>query len=391
MILKDLEKIQEQDLQELVNNSVFERKTLEYKLTLPGNTDSEKKEFLADVSSFANAAGGDLVYGILQDNEIGLPKELGGLEVQNVDQEILRLESIIRDGIQPRLTVRSQQIQLTNSKVALIVRVQGRSWISPHRVVFRDWNKFFSRGTNGKYEMDVTELRLAFNWSGSFIEKIRSFREDRISKIHANETPVPLEQGAKIVLHLIPITAFDPSNQLSVEEIASQDEKLRPIMVGHNIDQRYNLDGFLTLGAHQSGETWSYLQVFRNGIFEAVEGAMLGSQRIIPPSLYEQELIESLQHYLPAMKALNVALPIFVFLTFVGVKGYSMGLHKSIFRRVEGSPIDREVLIFPEVMVERYDCKIEDVFRPIFDSVWNSCGYSRSLNYDKEGKWQPQT
>lgn len=117
---------------------------------------------------------------------------------------------------------------------------------------------------------------------------------------------------------------------------------------------------------------------------------MLGEDQIIPASSYEGELIKSVPGYLSVFKALNVALPIFVFLTFVGVKGYSMDLHKSIFGRDEGSPIDREMLILPEVIVETYDCKIEDVLRPIFDSIWNACGYPKSPNYDKEGKWQPQ-
>ena len=391
MIPRDLEKISEQDLQELINNSVLEHKTLEYKLTLPGNTNSEKKEFLADVSSFANSVGGDLIYGVLQDKETGFPKELTGLEVQNIDQETLRLESIIRTGIQPRLTVKSQPIRLANSKFVLIVRVQSRSWIGPHRVVFQGCDKFYSRGTNGKYEMDVTELRMAFNWSGSNIEKIRSFKEDRTSKIYAGKTPVPLELGAKIILHLIPITASDPSQQLDVQKIASHQQKLMP-MIWSSGNYRYNLDGFLTYSAGNSTRTHSYVQMFRNGVIEAVDGTLLEGGQIIPASDFEEELIKSVPGYLSVLKALSVALPVFVFLTLVGVKGYSMGLDRYVFipRRVEGSPIDREVLILPEVMVERYDCKIEDVLRPIFDSVWNSCGYPRSLNYDKEGKWHKQ-
>ena len=56
---KPLEAIEENDLQALVDNQVAERKTIEYKESLPGNADGDKKEFLADVSSFANASGGD--------------------------------------------------------------------------------------------------------------------------------------------------------------------------------------------------------------------------------------------------------------------------------------------------------------------------------------------
>jgi predicted HTH transcriptional regulator len=60
---KPLETLVESDLQSLVDDEVREVKTVEYKRSLPGNSDSEKKEFLADVSSFANAAGGHLICG----------------------------------------------------------------------------------------------------------------------------------------------------------------------------------------------------------------------------------------------------------------------------------------------------------------------------------------
>lgn len=40
---------------------------LDYKRDLPGDKDAEKKEFLADVTSFANAGGGDIVFGIVED------------------------------------------------------------------------------------------------------------------------------------------------------------------------------------------------------------------------------------------------------------------------------------------------------------------------------------
>ena len=61
---KSLDKITESDLQELIDNGVAEGKTLDYKEKLSGNSDAEKKEFLYDVSSFANASGGNLIFGI---------------------------------------------------------------------------------------------------------------------------------------------------------------------------------------------------------------------------------------------------------------------------------------------------------------------------------------
>jgi len=64
MISKRLEDIGEVELDSLIANGVPEGKTIEYKKVLPGNFDGDKKEFLADVSSFANTAGGDLIFGI---------------------------------------------------------------------------------------------------------------------------------------------------------------------------------------------------------------------------------------------------------------------------------------------------------------------------------------
>ncbi|MFC1592991.1 helix-turn-helix domain-containing protein [Candidatus Omnitrophota bacterium] len=155
MINNDIEAITENDLQALIDNEVLECKTMEYKQALPGDSDREKKEFLADVSSFANASGGDLIYGIAEDKNTGKPKPLDGLEIENDDKEILRLDHIIRTGIQPRLpSINIRAIPLENAKVALIIRVV-KSWISPHRVILGDHDKFYSRNSNGKYPLDV--------------------------------------------------------------------------------------------------------------------------------------------------------------------------------------------------------------------------------------------
>jgi predicted HTH transcriptional regulator len=130
---KPLESIEESDLQALVDNQVSERKTIEYKAALPGNADGDKKEFLADVSSFANASAGDLIYGIRE--QYGVPVELSGLQLSDVDAEILRLESCIQTGIAPRLfrIVETHSIALpSKQRYAFIIRIR-KSWMAPHK------------------------------------------------------------------------------------------------------------------------------------------------------------------------------------------------------------------------------------------------------------------
>ena len=391
MIPIDPNQITEENLQALIDNKVVERKTIEYKQALPSNSDKGKREFLADVSSFANTSGGDLIYGIIEDKKTGAPKSLEGLSIENVDQEILRLDNMIRAGIEPRMpSVSIRHIPLKNSRVALIIRV-AKSWISPHRVTYKGHDKFYSRSSNGKYPLDVAELRVAFNLSETITERIRNFRLDRISKIFDNETPVPFYDNPKIVLHLIPIISFNPAQSYDIEKIASQPAKLKPIYCS-GWNDRYNLDGFLSYSAGREEKSHSYVQLYRNGIIEAVEGLLLEPHEetlFIPSIAYEKELIISLTNYLSLLKTLNVELPIFIFLTLLRVKGYLMAVNTWRFRTHETHTIDRDVLLLPEVIVGSYDTPSDKILKPCFDSIWNACGFPRDLYYNAAGEWTP--
>lgn len=391
MINKDIEQVTKDDLQTLVDNAVLERKTLEYKQALPRNSDSAKKEFLADVSSFANASGGDLIFGITENKKTGAPKSLDGLSIENPDQEILRLENTIRDGIEPRIpSISTRSIPLDSAKVALIIRVP-KSWSAPHRVIWGGHDKFFSRSSNGKYPLDVSELRSAFNLSETMTERIRNFRLDRISKIYANETPVPFHDNPKIVLHLIPIISFNPAQAYDISRVASGDVRMVPIY-SSGWNNRYNLDGFLVYSRGEGGKAHSYVQLFRNGIIEAVEGLLLEphkEQLLIPSIAYEQQLIRSLTEYLSILKALNVEPPIFIFLTLLDAKGYTMGIDTWRYWVHERHTIDRDVLPLPEVMIDNYEDSAEKILKPCFDSIWNACGFAGDFYYNDEGKWDP--
>ncbi len=385
MINKSIGEITEQDLQTLVAQKELEGKTIEYKQELPGNTDTDKKEFLADISSFSNSSGGDLIYGVVEDQ--GMPKALDGLDIGDFDQIKQRLENLVRDGIEPRIpSLNIQPVPLSNTRTALVIRVP-KSWSSPHRVRYQGHDKFYSRNSTGKYQLDVAELRIAFNLSETVTERIRNFRRDRISNIVANETPILLPDTAKMVLHLIPITAFSSVQSHELSKIASHSEKMSPMFSSSGWSNRYNLDGFLTY-ADGGEQKHSYVQLFRNGIIEAVETSMLEPTehgRLIPSLLYEQKLIHSLSNYLSVLETLTVEPPIFVFLALLGVKGYRMGTNRFI-HVYEDHVIDRDIILLPEITIENYQVIAEDVLKPCFDSIWNACGFPSSLNY-KDGKW----
>lgn len=101
MINKSIKDIIVEKFKILKDNGVPEGKIIEYKQDLKLFQDNDKKEFLYDVSSFANATGGDLIFGISENRETGLPETLAGISISNFDEEIRKIESLMRDGIVP--------------------------------------------------------------------------------------------------------------------------------------------------------------------------------------------------------------------------------------------------------------------------------------------------
>lgn len=82
---KPLDQLDENDLLVLIAEGLSERRVRDYKAALPGNSEGERKEFLYDVSSFANAAGGHLIYGMVEEG--GIPIQLPGIAIANAEAE----------------------------------------------------------------------------------------------------------------------------------------------------------------------------------------------------------------------------------------------------------------------------------------------------------------
>jgi predicted HTH transcriptional regulator len=84
-----LTQVDESTLQRLIAAKVAEARDIEYKRDTYGGGDADHAEWLADASSFANTAGGDLIIGIKA--IAGVPTTISPLTI-DLDHEILRLE-----------------------------------------------------------------------------------------------------------------------------------------------------------------------------------------------------------------------------------------------------------------------------------------------------------
>jgi hypothetical protein len=389
MISNRLEEIGEADLDDILANGVTEGKTIEYKKVLPGNSDSEKKEFLADVSSFANTTGGDLIFGI--DEAQGAPAGIPGLVLSDPDLEVRRLDSIISDGLEPRIRFATRVIQRNGSLPALVLRTE-RSWIGPHRVIFKGHDKFYARNSAGKYPMDVSELRSAFTLASSVTEQVRRFRADRLARLSDNKTPVTLVAGlSRTVLHCIPLESFSRTVQYDVLKYSQpwQTASFPPVIPGSGWSHRINLDGIATYCGGVDG-SMAYTQLFRNGIIEAVEAYWLninrgGGTRTLPHLAVEREILGYLGKLFDIQKGLGVNPPIAVALTLTETRGLKMASEMYPFD--SGASIAEDNLILPETVVESFDEPPSKILKPLFDLVWNACGFLKSRNFDDHGNW----
>lgn len=278
MIQKPFDRIDKTDIDALVADEVREGRTLDYKEKMPGNADKDKKEFLADVSSFANASGGDMLFGVVEKRDgegkaTGQPDSASGLAGINVDAEIRRLDNMVRDGIKPRIAgVHIRPIEGFADGPLLLMRIP-RSFAAPHMVTFQEHSRFYSRNSAGKYPLDVGEIRTAFAFSATLPESVRRFRDERLGRILAGETPIGPNDGPKIVLHLLPIRSFDPANQIDIAKVAENSQKLIPIY-SSGWGPRYNFDGYLCHNTRDD-TCHSYAQVFRSGAIESVDTRIL--------------------------------------------------------------------------------------------------------------------
>lgn len=385
------------DLQTLIDAPVTEGQHLEFKRELPANGREASAEFISDVSAFANATGGELVYGMDQDAS-GNASCLLPLDI-NPDLVTLQLQNKLDGSIEPRLPgiqVRPVAVEVGGKQgFAVVVRVP-QSWMGPHRNTVDQ--RFYLRVGPQKRPMDVTELRARFTNNEGLALRQRNFRTERVSRLISGQTPMLLHPNPVLAFHLLPAQAVLGEMAVDVKRYlyeASHNSCMYLPVFGSSPPARcmVNLDGvFAEAPSHAVGVS-SYSLFFREGFFEAALAIDHRPEKdgptTLPAAWYEKQCVRLVAAFRSQLEELGYRTDMTAMLSLINFEGVRLGYDTFNLSLLNGrGTFDRAVSLLPDVRIPE-EMEPEDALRPLFDTVWQCCGHSRSYNYTVEGKWQP--
>lgn len=217
-----------ENLQQLLGQE--ETSSLEFKQSAAlTNTDPHKKELVRDVTALANAAGGTIVYGIVEENGIATVIDEG------IDVAPEWIEQVLESNAEPKVAgVVVKRIPLSEGRWAFAIEVPQATALAPHQS--KQHHQYFRRHGRKVLPMLDHEVRDLMR-RGSAPHLYLTFRlYHRIDDIFqlkvaiGNRSAAPAEYGA---VHVGLSLSLAPPNKLqnfNVEEAIGQlDEDTYPL------------------------------------------------------------------------------------------------------------------------------------------------------------------
>lgn len=377
-----IDSVTKEIIEGLIDN-VSESTQVDFKKEIHIRKDEDKKEFLADVVSFASTMGGDLIYGISENK--GVAQAFHPIEIPDLDQFKLSLSSIIRDGIEPRINFRIKEF-LFEDKYIVLLRI-FKLFPGPPMITYKNTSKFFSRGALEKYQMNYLQIRNAFNSAATINESFKEFRNDRInhylSATDGNDSSKPF-----ILFHIYPMNEVNfEINNIPYTEITKALYPINPDGSGY----KFNIDGFLML-SHLKSPTENKLtqnQLFYNGAIEIYDDRIL-ERRVHDPLIISVELLsvenKIIRSFLQVYKFYNsnsIFPPFICNLSLINV-GNSLAYIQNSYD-FNFTKNFRQNLIFIESIINPNSTKPINSLRQILDDLWRAYGISKSPSFNDEG------
>ncbi len=360
-----------------------ESQTLEFKGAAVGTSDNDRKEFLKDVTALANTAGGLLIYGIIEKESVA--DDVIALVIPSIDKEILRLQNILKDAVEPRLiSVEMREVPLNAGGCALLVKVP-QSWRPPHRVTFGNSNRFYLRHSKGVFEPDTEGLRQVFNSGLDQERQLEAWREERLDRLRSGARGFRVDGNGVALVQVASLARGQANFQIPSVHKCNLDF-LPPMLASST--HRWNFDGLLLHAPQARDDTVSaYTQIFsswkvemaRGNFIEQIDGRSTLRFGILVRSLYT-----AANRSIRGMVKHGGFGPFAVAVTISGLAGSTM-------TREYRAKIDRDTLRFPILIVsgEATGVGLEEQMLPIWDGLWQAYDNENcAIVRDENGDWR---
>ncbi len=226
------------------------------------------------------------------------------------------------------------------------------------------------------------------------VRRIHRFRDNRLGKITAGQPARELHHGACMVLHVVPLSSFaDEHSTIDVVAPALHSGQLLlpPLGTGfgwapQSYDIATNFDGVVTFTGRP--QTSCYSQLFRSGAIEGVNQLGLDHNKapFLAGTTFENVLVAGLRSYFRLLENLGIEAPVFVFISFCGVRGCNLRYSTAPFGQGQAGPISEPKIVLPAVVIKQFAADFPALLKERFDTVWNAFGLPGSDKFNA-GHW----
>jgi hypothetical protein len=231
----------ESELTSLHAGLVKESLHLEYKASdaVDKKSDSKKLEMARDVSAFANADGGQIVYG-MKENKDHEPDGLdAGLDPREYPE--IWFEQVLQQHVTPLLTtVKPRHVPLSNGRVAVVIDIPASN-TDPHQVDGR----YYRRHNFNRLIMEHYEVRDLFRRSTNPDLSIE-FYFDKMLKYHDLHYPSEAEDSAPMGMTPVISNRSNTPSRYAVVNIFV-DERLKVLSTAYEKLAVAKVNGFRTI------------------------------------------------------------------------------------------------------------------------------------------------
>jgi hypothetical protein len=369
MIDRPLDAISYADLEALVRSDRGEGRTLDFKVALSTGDHKGTRDFLADVTAFANTDGGDIVIGIAEDDN-GNAGSIVGIARDGLDERLRGLEDQLRTLVDPRVPdFRTHIVDCPDGRVVVVMRV-GSSLIAPHRVAFDKSSRFYRRASRANFEMSTAEIRQAFAAAADMPKQLRDLHRRAVTITDGTDMPVRLLDRPAAILTIAPLAVLREPRDIAV----TCDYAVFPPRVGHP-NFVVGLDGVIVHApveeAARGTRAWSINQ--RRGYvdFAWTLGHEKDGTRFVWPANLEDHLFGTARSTLARLGTYGIGGPWTAMVSVKGLHGYQLYLDDDQL----SASAWQDSAFLGDIIDDRLS---EETFLPILEGFWRLFGENRA-------------